>query len=253
MDETTRRSPVVRVAAALGWTALAMSLAAILLLLLSGPGSRLEWWHFRTGFSMLRWGAYAGLGGAALGLVALLTAAAYPLRRTLLLGATAVVLGTLAVYFPWQWQRTARAAPPIHDLTTSLDDPPAFRAIAPLRAGAPNPPEYAGEETAAIQRQAYPDLAPAYLPGPREAAFERALGAARGMGWEIVSAEPDEGIIEASHRTPWFGFVDDVVIRLREEERGVRVDVRSKSRVGRGDTGTNARRIRAYLARLERG
>jgi uncharacterized protein (DUF1499 family) len=247
------RSPVARVAAVLGWIALALSLGGLLLLLLSGPGSRMELWHFRTGFAMLRWAAYMGLGGAALGLLSLLASAAYPLRRTLLVAGVALVVGAVTVYMPWQWQRTARAAPPIHDLTTAPDDPPEFRAIAPLRSGAPNPPEYAGEETAAIQREHYPDLAPAYLAGPREAAFERALRAARGMGWEIVSAEPREGRIEASHRTPWFGFVDDVVIRVREEGERVRVDVRSKSRVGRGDTGTNARRIRAYLARLERG
>jgi uncharacterized protein (DUF1499 family) len=249
---TTRRSPVARVAMALGWTALAVSVGALLLLLLAGPGSRMEWWHFRTGFAMLRWGAYAGMAGAALGLLALLASAAYPLRRTLAAGAAALLLGATAVYLPWQWQRTARAAPPIHDLTTAPEDPPEFRAIVPLRADAPNPPEYAGEETAVVQRRAYPDLAPAHLPGPRGAAFERALRAARGMGWEIVSADPDRGIIEASHRTPWFGFVDDVVIRVRDEGDRVRVDVRSKSRVGRGDTGTNARRIRAYLARLER-
>lgn len=247
------RSPVARVAVVLGWLALATALLALLLLLLSGVGSRLGWWHFRTGFAMLKWGAYAGLAGGALSLVALLAAIPYPLRRTLAVAAVALVLSAGAVYAPWHWQRTARAAPPIHDLTTDPDDPPEFRAVVPLRADAPNPPEYAGEETAAIQREAYPDLRPAYLPGPREAAFERALRAARGMGWEIVGVQPDAGVIEASARTPWFGFVDDVVIRLRDEGERVRVDVRSKSRVGRGDTGTNARRIRAYLGRLERG
>jgi hypothetical protein len=248
-----RVTPVARIAMVLAWLALGVSLVAVLLLLLSGPGARMEWWHFRTGFAMLRWGAYAGLAGGALALVALLTAAAYPLRRTLVVAGVALIVGATAVYLPWQWQRTSRAAPPIHDLTTAPDDPPEFRAIVPLREGAPNPPEYAGEEAASLQREAYPELAPAFLPGPADAAFGRALDAARGMGWEIVSADAAAGIIEASDRTFWFGFVDDVVVRLRDEGERVRVDVRSKSRVGRGDTGTNARRIRAYLRRLERG
>src|SRR5439155_509507 len=85
--------------------------------------------------------------------------------------------------------------------------------------------------------------------GP-EAAFARALAAAQAMGWDIVDAQPKEGRIEATASTFWFGFKDDVVVRITPLPAGSRIDVRSKSRVGRGDTGTNAQRIRAYLKRL---
>src|SRR5437588_404451 len=100
------------------------------------------------------------------------------------------------------------------------------------------------------QRRAYPDIVPAVLAAGPEVAFARALDAARAMGWEIVDAQPKEGRIEATATTFWFGFKDDVVVRITPLSAGSRIDVRSKSRVGRGDTGTNAQRVRAYLKRL---
>jgi uncharacterized protein (DUF1499 family) len=70
------------------------------------------------------------------------------------------------------------------------------------------------------------------------------------MGWEIAAADAPSGRIEATAKTPWFGFRDDVVIRVASVGAGSRIDVRSVSRVGRGDLGTNAKRIRAYLEKL---
>lgn len=78
-------------------------------------------------------------------------------------------------------------------------------------------------------------------------AFEQALAVARKMGWEIVAADPAAGRIEAIATTFWYGFKDDVVVRINEDNEGSVIDVRSKSRVGRGDLGANASRIRAYL------
>ena len=81
-------------------------------------------------------------------------------------------------------------------------------------------------------------------------AFKRALQAARDMGWEIVAADAAAGRIEATDTTFWFGFKDDVVIRVEADGAGSRVDLRSVSRVGVGDVGANAARIRAYLRTL---
>ena len=108
----------------------------------------------------------------------------------------------------------------------------------------------ADPEIAAQQRQAYPDVVPLVLESPADVAFGRALEAARGMGWEIVAADSSAGRIEATATTAWFGFKDDVVVRVTPEDGRSRVDVRSVSRVGMSDVGTNAARIRAYLARL---
>lgn len=229
---------------ALAVGAIVVSVAAVAMLLAAGPGTRIGLWDFRNGFQLLRFAVYAGAAGAALALVALIAGS----RRAL--AAVALVLGLAAAALPWQLQRGARSKPPIHDISTDTEDPPPFVAVVPLRRGASNPAEYGGPEIAAQQRKAYPDLAPAALPVPPAQAFERALQAARGQGWEIVAADPAQGRIEATDTTRWFGFKDDVVIRIRPDGAGSRVDVRSVSRVGRGDVGANADRIRAFLGAL---
>ena len=141
--------------------------------------------------------------------------------------------------------------PSIHDITTDPEDPPAFVALLARRAGRRvSPPEYDGAHAATEQRRAYPDLQPLMLAAPLAQVFDAATAAARTMGWEIVAADRDVARIEAIATTRLMRFKDDVVIRLRQDVTGVRVDVRSKSRLGRGDLGTNARRIRRYLAAL---
>jgi hypothetical protein len=110
--------------------------------------------------------------------------------------------------------------------------------------------DYGGPEIAKQQHAAYPDLSPALLPVPRPTAFALALQTAKEMGWDIVAADPEEGRIEASDTTFWFGFKDDVVVRIHANGGGSLIDVRSVSRVGTSDVGTNARRIRAYLRKL---
>ena len=103
---------------------------------------------------------------------------------------------------------------------------------------------------ALAQRHAYPDIRPLFLPLAPPPAFDRALNAARAAAWEIVAADSASGRIEATATTRWFGFKDDVVVRIAPAASGSRVDVRSVSRVGQSDVGTNAKRIRDYLARL---
>jgi uncharacterized protein (DUF1499 family) len=91
---------------------------------------------------------------------------------------------------------------------------------------------------------------PAWLSVPPAQAFAQALAAARDMGWEIVAADSAAGRIEATATTFWYGFKDDVVIRVTPSDQGARIDVRSESRLGGSDVGTNARRITTYLKKL---
>jgi uncharacterized protein (DUF1499 family) len=144
-------------------------------------------------------------------------------------------------------------APAIHDLSTDLADPPAFDALVAIRKadGAQNPPEYAGDDTAAAQRNAFPDLQTLALAAPPDTVYAAAERVAQDLGWEIVARDTARGMIEATDTTSWFRFKDDVVIRVTARDGGSAVDVRSKSRVGRGDMGTNAQRIRLFLDRLE--
>ncbi len=227
---------------------LLLAVLAALLLLVAGPGTRMEWWDFRTGFLLMRWAVYIGLGGVALAAILLV------ISRTRRAGAgalmAALLIGLLAAGVPLYGLRVARSVPPIHDISTDTGRPPAFVAVVPLRADAPNPAEHAGEELAKSQREAYPDIVTHRIGAAPAAAFARVEQAARDMGWDIVATDAAAGRIEATDTTFFFGFKDDVVIRVEPDGDGSRVDVRSVSRVGTSDVGANAKRIRAYLLRL---
>jgi uncharacterized protein (DUF1499 family) len=233
----------------LRWVPALLGLVAAMLVLAAGPGTRFGVWDFRTGFSALRWGAYAGLAAVALAVLLLIVRPKSGGVIPLVLG---LLLGLGAAFVPWRWMQQARRVPPIHDITTDLDRPPKFVAVLPLRAGAPNPATYGGSQVAEAQRRSYPDIKPLLLSVPAGAAFGRALASAHGMGWELVASDSIAGRIEATATTPWFGFKDDIVVRIRPEGSGSRIDMRSVSRVGKSDVGTNAKRIRTYLADVAR-
>lgn len=161
----------------------------------------------------------------------------------------AVVLGLAAlVNF---LSRMGAGGAPIHDITTDTVNPPEFIAVAELRTENENPVEYGGAEVAAIQAEAYPDIKTIELPDPPSFVFQTALEVANDMGWEIVASDADSRRIEATATTPFVGFKDDVVIRITTKGAMSLVDVRSKSRIGRGDIGVNADRIRAFRENLE--
>jgi uncharacterized protein (DUF1499 family) len=233
----------------LRWVPALLGLLAAVLVLAAGPGTRLGLWDFRTGFGVLRWGAYAGLAAVAAAVLLLVVRPRSGGVIPLVLG---LLLGLGAAFVPWRWMQQARRVPPIHDISTDLDRPPKFVAVLPLRAEAPNPATYGGTEVADAQRRSYPDIKPLLLSVPTGTAYSHALTAARARGWELVAADSAAGRIEATATTPWFGFKDDVVVRVRPEGSGSRIDVRSVSRVGKSDVGANAKRIRTYLADVAR-
>jgi uncharacterized protein (DUF1499 family) len=230
----------MRAMAGLRPLALAAALVALAMLALSGPLVRFDLWSYRTGLSVFRWSVYVGLAAAVLAAIALLLPSVR--ARGLALPLIALVLALAALYPPIAFLQRARAVPPINDITTDTANPPRYMTTA--RA-------YPGAEFARQQRAAYPDIVPRMLPmAPREV-FNRALAAAQAMGWEVVGRDAAAGTIEAVDTTRWFGFKDDIAIRVSAAEAGSRLDVRSKSRVGRSDLGTNAQRIRAYLQQLK--
>jgi uncharacterized protein (DUF1499 family) len=234
---------------------LCLAVLALLLLAMAPLGWRAGWWHFR--FAFYGFMAASGFIALAAAAVAVLTLAlGWPLldgARRVMAG-TALVLGAVLAYLPYQYYRAAQTAPRIHDISTDTDNPPVLAAVLAAReAEQANPAVYGGPELAEAQRKAYPDLVPLRTSLLPDAAFQQALAAAKSMrGWTIVSAEPAFRRIEASQASRWFRFTDDIVIRISADPVGSRIDMRSASRHGRSDLGVNAARIRAYLAALKR-
>ena len=220
--------------------AMAAALIALAMLAFSGPLTRFDVWSYRVGLTAFRWSAYVGIAAAALGALSLALPAAR--ARGVAVPLIAFLLGLASLYPPQVFLKRARAVPPINDITTDTDSPPRYMTA---------PRAYPGAEFARQQRAAYPDIAPLMLKVPPREAFARALKAAEAMRWEVVGRDAAANTIEAVDTTKWFGFKDDIAIRVSAADAGSRIDVRSKSRVGRSDLGTNAQRIRAYLQQLK--
>ena len=220
-------------------------LLGALLLLVAGPGTRFTVWQYGTGLLLMRGAFFVGLAAAVFALVLLIVPKSRQGRAATL--AVALLIGLGTAWVPWNGYQTVKSLPFIHDISTDTENPPQFVDVVPLRAQASNPVEYAGEEVAKQQHEAYADIRTLEFSEPAAATFEQALNAAEQMGWEIVAARSDEGRIEATATTFWFGFKDDIVIRIAPASSGSRLDIRSKSRVGRSDVGANAARIRAFV------
>jgi uncharacterized protein (DUF1499 family) len=239
-----------RIAVALAWSGLVLALACGAGELLAGLGYRWGWWNFRSGIQIMRWSATTDLAAVVLALVAALLVWKYGTRRAFVASAAGLVLSLIVAGPPLYYWRTVDRVPRIHDISTDTDNPPRYVAVLPLRKGAENPADYSAE-VAALQKKAYPDIAPAMLALPPAQALQRAERAARALGWEIVAVAPDDLRIEATDTTLLFGFKDDIVVRATPSGSGSRVDLRSLSRVGKSDFGVNANRIRKFLRQLE--
>jgi len=226
-------------------TGAVLAALAAVALLLSGPGTRMGWWNFKIGLLLFALAFVAGL------LALLISGVAWLRTRPNPTAAVSAIVGALIVILPLTQVAGARGKPRIHDISTDLADPPRFSAVLPLRGSTSNPaPDRIDDRTASQQRAGYPDLVTLDLPLAADAAFAKAVDAAKKMEWEIVAMRPADGIIEATDTTAFFGFHDDIVVRIRPAGDHSRVDVRSTSRVGRGDAGKNADRIQKYFALL---
>jgi len=223
---------------------LVLGLAMLAAVAASGVGYRLGWWHFTFGLQVTEWAVYGAALGLVLATAGVIQARPGARRRGFILAILGVAATLPVVAMAIHWEYATRTTPPINDISTDTENPPVFWDM-------PNPMDYPGAETAALQRAAYPDLAPLTLALPPEQAFAHALAVAEGKGWEIVARVPAEGRIEATASTFLYGFKDEVSVRVTAADGGAKVDVRSRSRIGRIDRGVNAQRIRAYLAALK--
>jgi hypothetical protein len=236
---------------------------SLLIALAAALGTHAGLWTYKVGLPMI-------LPAIAVGLIALLAGIVWAITaliRNSGLGARYGVIGlvgaVLVLALPLNGLRLGLTSPPIHDISTDIEFAPAFKAVLPLRQGAANGPEYDGPKTvklpdghtttvAALQKKYYGDVVAWVGFTKPTKLFWRALNAANRMGWHVVAFDPKEGRIEATTTSFWFGFTDDIVIRVRPAGKlGARLDIRSKSRVGVSDLGSNAARIRTYLKTLK--
>lgn len=221
-----------------------LGMAAVALLVL-GPACA----HFGvtsafTGFKLF------GLGGA-LGLAALLTGVVALVRRGLSAAVANLALGALAVGTLLALALPSRSFPRINDITTDPANPPTFVAAATLAENQARDLSYPAD-FAAQQQAGYPGLAPLALAMPPEEAFAKVVATARATAdWRLLREDPATRAVEGVATSRLFRFQDDFVIEVRAAETGGSlVQMRSKSRDGRGDMGANAARIEAFFARL---
>lgn len=187
---------------------------------------------------------------APVGLVGLVAGIVTALRGRVREGVVAMALGMVCILVVLLPVIRSGGRPPINDISTDLEDAPGFIAAAGL-------PELQGQTLAypepfkPVVKQFYPDLRPLRVEAPPDVVFERAVALARAHpGWEVTRVDEAARTLEGVARTRVFDFRDDFVVRVRPEGSGARVDMRSRSRVGRGDLGANAQRIEVFLASL---
>ena len=243
---------------------------AFLIALAASLGTRLGFFEYTTGFQVLA-------PGVAIGALALI-AGVYWLGAALRnnnsegwrWGTPGLIGALILVWIPASVALRAVQSPPIHDISTDVGNAPAFHALLALRKGASNGPGYDGPRkvvldgkittVAELQKKAWPDIKPlGKLLNPHNDAdihptailFWRAFEHAKRAGWNIVSFDASTGRIEATDTTLWFGFTDDIVVRVAQAGAlGARLDIRAKARVGTSVYGRNAERVRDYLKGL---
>ena len=234
--------------------ALAMVLVAVLGALLAGFGTGQGWWSYAGGLAALAPVFGLAVVGTLLGLFA-----RFFRKGGKGVALLAILLGLAFSVYLGNYARIASSVPAIHDVTTDLANPPAFRKL-PLRADdfADIPktkhPGWAAlspyDRWKAIHADAYPDLQSVTLPIRPAQAMAKVEALAKSTGWRIAAVDAAGGQLEATATTRFFKFKDDVVVRVRPAPGGSVVDMRSVSRVGLSDLGANAERIRAFLKEL---
>jgi uncharacterized protein (DUF1499 family) len=251
MSNTMFVRPTNPVSHRLARMAFIMACVAALIVASAGPLHRYAGLDLEPAFAVFRYGFYIAVASAALGVATIVPTRPGDRRRGFVAALLAIAVGAAAAYTPLTWFLHAQQLPELNDISTDIASPPPLVVTLQLRRGASNPATYPGASAGVLQRSAYPDIVPVVLPMPPAEAFKKVDGVAMALGWDVVARAPADGRIEAVATSDWFGFRDDIVIRIRPDGAGSKVDIRSKSRDGESDLGVNARRVREFITRLK--
>ncbi len=273
---------------ALAGAALVIAILSVVYVALAALGSKWGWWNFSNGFAMLLgpWGKRVMFGAVGVGTAALIIGLVTPGRvRPVLLALPAAFIAIRLISTIAGQGTLAGSVPPIHDIQTNWADPVHFSSALmelrgedsnPVRYGAdavfrnPGSAQFGGKLIADIQEAAecpshddetcedgetlrpYRPLDTVILAASPAAVFEASLRIVDQSGWTLVTSQQDDGVIEATNISPWWGFKDDVAIRIRATDTGgSAIDMRSISRVGGSDLGANERRVTQFLYDLK--
>lgn len=229
--------------------------------LVAALGTKFHLFPWTIGFGLMTYIASRPLllGVAALAVISLLLALFVPPRRGIPAALLSLLIPLLGIGYGLYVAQRASGVPPIHDISTDLVDPPGFsQAVVSAREAVPmgNDLDLLHKQTGdgrsfvSLQQSAYPDIQPIETAAPPARAFATALALAREKNWRLGRVDEQAGVIEATSETFWYGFIDDIVIRVRANGAGSRIDMRSVSRVGRSDMGVNAARMEPFLSEL---
>ncbi len=228
------------------WWSKGLLIAAAVVLVglpLSALGYRWGLWGLGFAFTALRYLFYFAIAALASTLVGGAIALVKKRRKDVVTIAHALVMVGVPAAFVLMQFRAVQGVPPIHDITTDGANPPMFSGLVE---GMPER-SLAYEDVYDQQQSAYPDIESIASPLSVADAYAKALATAASLGWEIAREDQSAGLVEAVDTTFWFGFKDDVIIRVGARGDGSVIDVRSVSRVGRSDLGKNADRIREFV------
>ena len=232
-------------------------------------GTKYGLFNWATGFALLTLTVGPILCALVLlvGIIGIALAGLVKPRRGWRLGLLSMFIPCAALLMVAEPMLASRRAPPLHDVSTDLIEPPRFSAsVAAERAlssgsnsldldhaRTPGDPVYgaaAGRLSIEVQQVAFPDIQPIPVGVPKSRALAAAQGAAQELGWTIDRVDTSGGTIEARAKSFWYGFIDDIVIRVTPVGAGAVIDVRSSSRAGPIDLGANAERIRAFTKQI---
>ena len=244
---------------------LAIGLAAFMpvYFILAAFGTKFGFWSWQFGFGKLTF----GYGPKLIMLTFVVAALALVLsviikpRKNWLIALLCLAVPLTGFGLGQSLRAKAGKLPPIHDITTDIQTPPVFtKAVITRRTKSQcsNTLDYMGKTfgkdktlVSEAQVNAYPDIRTLVFTKDVDTVFDKAMVVAKSMGWEMVTSSKDAGVIEATDHSFWYGFTDDVAVRIRAADGGgTLVDIRSISCVGRSDIGVNAKRIRQFRDNL---
>ncbi|MDA0655349.1 MAG: DUF1499 domain-containing protein [Proteobacteria bacterium] len=224
-------------------------------LLIAAFGYRLELWIHKPAFVIIQWMAYAGGLAALVSLVGAVMTRENMGERSFQLAVIGLIAGALVVYLPYNYKAQKKGNPRLSDITTDTVSPPNFVAAAEARKSDKRSKlstKYGGAKFAKLQKKGYPDIKTVTFATSPDKVFDVALDLVKDRGWEMHASNKKEGHIEAMPTTFWFGFRDDMVIRVKGDGNSAKFDMRSASRCCKNDWGTNARRIRSFVDDLKK-